>query len=161
MVIQKVSFSLLLFIEKRRREAIKKKPTRYKLVFYSKERGERRGSNPRPSEPQSDALTNWATFTIFEMRCKDSVIFWLYKFRQALFYKKTYLFLNFSTFKFHQIYKIRNESNSWRCFTTALSILIYLWSIEATPAWRHVGYKHKQKLLRPVRVPAERTFLWE
>ena len=32
--------------------------------------GNRGGSNPRPSESQSDALTNWATTTVFYRRAK-------------------------------------------------------------------------------------------
>ena len=33
--------------------------------------GGRRGSNPRLSVPQTDALTNWATTTMF-IECKDN-----------------------------------------------------------------------------------------
>ena len=36
--------------------------------------GERRDSNPRPSEPQTDTLTNWATITMF-WDGKSSILF--------------------------------------------------------------------------------------
>ena len=32
-------------------------------------------SNPRPSEPQSDVLTNWTNLTIFVLRCKGTLLF--------------------------------------------------------------------------------------
>ena len=43
----------------------KKKPASKQDWFLKL--GERWGSNPRPSEPQSDALTDWATFTMFAL----------------------------------------------------------------------------------------------
>ena len=39
------------------------KSTAYRATCLKE--GGRRGSNPRPSEPQSDALTNWATSTMW------------------------------------------------------------------------------------------------
>ena len=36
-----------------------------KAAFTDSLTGEKWDSNPRPSEPQSDALTNWAILTIF------------------------------------------------------------------------------------------------
>lgn len=39
----------------------KKRPWVIKALLM---KGERRGSNPRPPEPQSGALTDWATITV-------------------------------------------------------------------------------------------------
>ena len=39
--------------------------------------GEERDSNPRPSEPQSDALTSWAILTISDFVCKGMPKIWI------------------------------------------------------------------------------------
>ena len=63
-------------------------PTRKKPwnFFQGFSKGGRSGSNRRHSEPQSDALTNWTTSTIFDLsnlisqlRCKGSHFFLEYK----------------------------------------------------------------------------------
>ena len=41
------------------------KTNKKKAAFTDSLTGEKWDSNPRPSEPQSDALTNWAILTIF------------------------------------------------------------------------------------------------
>ena len=69
-----------------KRQPQQKKPLPKKRLAL----GEERDSNPRPSEPQSDALTSWAILTIFA--CKDTTYFWFRtKFRR--FFKS---FLRFS-----------------------------------------------------------------
>ena len=65
--------------------------------------GGRWDSNPRHSEPQSDALTNWTTSTIFLLSgCKGTKKKWFYQIFSYLFsyflFFFFFLFLSFSFF---------------------------------------------------------------